>query len=256
MKKINTKGFNLAYNRHGKGTPLVLIHGYPLDRTIWNDLLPLLENDFDVILPDLRGFGDSDVVESLYKISDMASDIADLLDALSIEKAFVVGHSMGGYISLAFARAYSQRVLGLGLVSSQAMADTLERKQGRYATAAEIIKTGVGPVTESFPALLTPDQKVQVIVRDIIAKQSPAGLASALKAMAERDDSSSILSGFGFPVVIAHGDADSLIPIQRAREINDAIPHSTFLELPEVGHMPMMESPKEVASALKYFLLN
>lgn len=254
MKIINIKGFNLAYTRHGKGTPLVLIHGYPLDHNIWNDMLPLLENDFDVIMPDLRGFGESDVVESQYKISDMASDIADLLDSLSIEKAFVVGHSMGGYISLAFARAYSQRVLGLGLVSSQAIADTLERQQGRYASAAEILKTGIGPVSESFPALLSPDQKVQILVRDLIAKQSPAGLASALKAMAERDDSSSILSGFGFPVAIVHGDADSLIPIQRAREINDAIPNSNLLELPDVGHMPMMESPKAVVSVLKNML--
>lgn len=254
MKKLNINGFNLAYYRQGKGTPLVLIHGYPLDHTTWNDVLPLLGNDFDVIMPDLRGFGASDVVESQYKISDMASDIAGLLDALSIEKAFIVGHSMGGYISLAFARASFQRVLGLGFLSSQATADSLERKQGRYASAEEIMKTGVGPVSESFPVLLSPDQKVQAFVRDLIAKQSPTGLANALKAMAERDDSSPILSGFDFPVAIVHGDADMLIPIQRAREINDAIPHATLLELPEGGHMPMMESPKAVVSILKNML--
>jgi pimeloyl-ACP methyl ester carboxylesterase len=85
----------------------------------------------------------------------------------------------------------------------------------------------------------------------MIAKQPSAGLAGALKAMAERDDSSSILSNFEFPVAIIHGDADALIPIQRAREIKDAVPHATLLELPKVGHMPAMESPQAVASALK-----
>lgn len=251
MKKVNVNGFNLAYSRHGQGTPLVLVHGYPLDHTTWNEVLPFLENDFDVIMPDLRGFGESDVVESQYTISDLASDIAGLLDALKIEKAIIVGHSMGGYVALAFARMYAQRVLGLGLVSSQALADPPERKQGRYASAEQIAKTGIGPVSESFPALLSPDERVQASLRDLIAKQPPAGLAGALKAMAERDDSSSILSGFEFPVAIVHGDADGLIPLQRAREVKDAIPHAILLELPGVGHMPAMETPEAVATVLK-----
>jgi len=251
MKKVNVNGFNIAYTRQGQGTPLVLVHGYPLDRTTWNEMLPLLENDFDLIVPDLRGFGESDLVEGPYTISDMASDIAVLLDTLNTEKAILVGHSMGGYVVLAFARMYPQRVLGLGLVSSQALADSPERKKGRYESADVVMKTGIGPVSESFPALLSPDERVQAFVRDLIAKQRPAGLAEALKAMAERDDSSSILSGFEFPVAILHGDADGLIPIQRAQEIKDAIPHATLLELPKVGHMPAMEAPEAVASALK-----
>jgi len=104
MKKVNVNGFNIAYTRQGQGTPLVLVHGYPLDRTTWNEMLPLLENDFDLIVPDLRGFGESDLVEGPYTISDMASDIAVLLDTLNTEKAILVGHSMGGYVVLAFAR--------------------------------------------------------------------------------------------------------------------------------------------------------
>lgn len=251
MKKVNINGINISYTRQGQGIPLVLVHGYPFDHTTWNELLPHLENDFDVILPDLRGFGQSDVVEEQYTISDMAADLAGLLDALQIEKAFVVGHSMGGYIALAFARTYSRRVLGLGLVSSQALADSPERKQGRYESADGIAKTGIGPVSESFPALLSPDERVQAFVRDLIAKQRPMGLVGALKAMAERDDSSSILSGFDFPVAIVHGDADGLIPLQSSLEIKDAIPHATLLELPGVGHMPAMEAPEAVASVLK-----
>ena len=251
MEKANVNGIQIAYERKGTGTPLVLVHGYPLDHSIWNEVVALLENDFDIITPDLRGFGGSDVVESQYKISDMAADIAGLLDHVGIKKATLVGHSMGGYVSLAFANAYPERLLGLGLVASQALADAPENKIGRYNAAEEILKTGVEPVAEAFSPKLTPDERVQASVRKLIASQRPAGLAGALKAMAERDDSSPILSGFEFPVVIVHGDIDGLIPAQRAQEIKAAIPQAELTELPHIGHMPMMEDPQSTATALR-----
>lgn len=254
MEKVNVNGIQIAYTRKGTGKPLVLVHGYPLDHTIWDEVLPLLENEFDIITPDLRGFGQSEVVESQYKISDMAAEIAGLLDQLGIDKTVIAGHSMGGYISLAFARAYPERVLGLGLVASQALADPPERKQGRYDAAVEIMKTGVGPVAESMSVKLTPDERVQTFVRNLIAVQRPVGLAGTLKAMAERDDSTAILSGLRFPVAIVHGEIDELIPVQRAQEIKADIPHAIFTELSGVGHMPMMENPQATATALKNLL--
>jgi len=254
MEKADINGIQIAYTRKGTGKPLILVHGYPLDHTIWDEVLSLLENDFDIITPDLRGFGQSDIVESQYKISDMAADIAGLLDQLGIEKAVIAGHSMGGYVSLAFARAYPERMLGLGLVASQALADTPERKQGRYDAAAEIMKTGVRPVAETMSAKLTPDKRVQAFVRDLIVAQQPAGLAGALKAMAERDDSTSILPGFKFSVALVHGEEDELIPIQRAQEIKAAIPLAALTELSGVGHMPMMENPQATATTLKNLL--
>ena len=96
MEKVKVNGIQIVYQRKGTGKSLVLVHGYPLDHTIWDEVLPLLEGDFDIILPDLRGFGGSDIVESQYKISDMAADIAGLLDVLEIEKAAIAGHSMRG----------------------------------------------------------------------------------------------------------------------------------------------------------------
>ena len=254
MEKVHVNGVQLAYTREGTGKPLVLVHGYPLDHTIWNEVIPLLNNDFDIITPDLRGFGQSNVVESQYKISDMATDIAGLLDQLGVEKTAIAGHSMGGYISLAFARAYQERVTGLGLIASQALADTPERIQGRYEAADEIIKSGVEPVAEAFSLKLTPNQRVQTFVKKLIAEQQPAGLAGALKAMAERDDSSSVLSSLTFSVAIVHGNLDELIPIQRAQEIKAAVPHATLVELLEIGHMPMMEDPQSTARALRNLL--
>lgn len=254
MEKVNINGVQIAYTRAGSGKPLILVHGYPLDHTIWDEVVPLLKNDFDLILPDLRGFGQSDVVESQYKIVDMAADIAGVLNHLGIEQTAIAGHSMGGYIALAFARAYAERTLGLGLVSSQAPNDSPERKQGRYEAAADIMKSGVKPVADSMSAKLSPDERVQAFVRNLIAAQNPAGLAGGLKAMAERDDSTSALSGFQFPVVLVHGEADALIPVQRAREIKEAIPNATLIELPGGGHMPMMEDPQATVTALKKLL--
>lgn len=251
MEAVQINGIQQAYTRTGEGAPLVLIHGYPLDHTIWYDMVSSLENDFTLFLPDLRGFGLSGISESQYTIADMASDVAGLLDHLGVEKAYIAGHSMGGYVALAFARTYPQRVLGLGLVSTQAVADTPERKQGRYAAAEEILKTGVHPVAEGMSAKLTPDERVQAFVRSLIAAQRPAGLAGALKAMAEREDSTPALSGFQFPVALVHGESDELIPIQQARDVKASVSQATLTELPGVGHMPMMENPQATAAALK-----
>lgn len=251
MLKVTVNGIQIAYNRRGQGAPLVLIHGYPLDHTIWDEVGSLLEDDFDIITPDLRGFGQSDVVEKQYTVSDMAKDIEGLLDNLEIENASIVGHSMGGYVALAFARAFPERVTGLGLVASQALADTPEGKEGRYKTADEIMMTGVGLVADTMSTKLSADERVQAQAQALIARQKPAALSGALKAMAERDDSSPILSSFKFPVVLVHGDKDVLIPIQRAQVIKAEIPHAVLIELSGNGHMPMMEDPRSTAQALK-----
>ena len=220
MNTITVNGINLAYTRLGKGTPLVLIHGFPLDHTSWNEAASLLQNEFDVILPDLRGFGQSTTVETQYTVSDMADDLAGLLDALGIEKAAIAGHSMGGYVALAFAKKYPQRVSGLGLVSSQTAADAPERKEGRYKTAADVAEKGVSVVAEAMTPKLSADASVQAVVRGVIEKQSKSGVIGALKAMAEREDFMPYLSSVKFPVVLIHGDADVLIPIDRAKEVN------------------------------------
>ena len=254
MQKIKINGFDLAFERRGRGLPLVLIHGYPLDHTTWEDVAPLLENDFDLILPDLRGFGQSSGVESTYTVADLASDIAGLLDHLKIEKAFIAGHSMGGYVALAFARAYSQRLVGLGMISSQVLADPPDRKEGRYKTVAEVGERGVGQVAESMAPKLSAIRRVQTFARDLISRQKAAGVIGALKAMAERPDSNDVLAAIKTPVVIVHGDADALIPVERGREMKETVPGADYVELSGVGHMPMMENPQAVAGALKSFV--
>ena len=254
MGKIEVNSIQLAYERRGKGTPLVLIHGFPLDHHTWDEIVPALEDSFDLIMPDLRGFGGSSTVDSFYTMEDFALDLAGLLDNLSIQQAAIAGHSMGGYVALAFARLFPERVRGLALVSSQAVADAEERKQGRYKSAAEVAEHGIASVVESMTPKFTTDKQLQDFVRSSMEQQQPAAYIGALKAMAERTDSTSLLSSLKFPVVIVHGDADALIPIERAREVKTALPQAYFVEISGVGHLPMLEAEEKTVEALKHLI--
>lgn len=249
MDKILVGNITMAYERFGKGTPLLLIHGFPLDHTIWNETASLLKNDFDLILPDLRGFGQSSTLDAQYTLADIADDLAGLLDSLGVEKIALAGHSMGGYVALAFAEKYPQRVSGLGLVASQALADSSERKEGRYKTAQQVAEKGVGVVADAMTAKFSANEKTQNEIRSLINKQSKSGVMNALKAMAEREDLTSLLADF--PVVLIHGNKDDLIPVDRAREIKNLFPQAQLIELPNVGHAPMMDAAEKTAEALK-----
>lgn len=251
MIVTNVNGLEIAYERRGQGPPLVLLHGYPLDHSIWHEVAGLLGSSFDVILPDLRGFGQSAAPGHEYGMGEMAADIAGLLDHLGMERSALAGHSMGGYVALAFARAYPERLAGLGLVSSQAIADTPEGRERRFATARQVAELGVGFLADSMPEKLSPDSRVQSVCAGIIQQQRPAGIIGALKAMAGREDSTPSLASFSIPVSILHGDADALIPLERAREIRAAVSHARLTEFPQGGHMLMLERPQVTAEALK-----
>lgn len=254
MEQLTVNGVQIAFERYGNGTPLLLIHGFPLDHSTWEALLPHLEGA-DVILPDLRGFGESAVVDGAYSMDDMADDLIGLLDALKIEKAAVAGHSMGGYVALALARKAPGRISGLGLVSTQALPDAPERKAGRYATAEQVGAQGSVVVADGMAPKLSANPQHVTALRELILRQPAAGVMGALAAMAERVDSTDLLAAFKFPVAIVHGLADGLIPADRSREMKAFIPQASLTEIPDVGHMPMLDAPVETAGALKKLLL-
>lgn len=253
MLKLPSNGLELAYEREGHGTPLILIHGYPLDHSIWQPLVPLLENRFDLIMPDLRGFGQSLPAGSTTRLSDMAGDLITLMDHLQIQKALVAGHSMGGYVSLAFGRHHLTRLLGMGLISTQASADPPEKRTTRNQLADRVEMNGVGEVADSMPALLTGDPGIQISLKDLILRQDAQGVAGALRAMAERPDSMDVLLSLEIPVVIIHGLADVIMPVDRAREMRAAAKIGSLVEIAGVGHLPMVEAPQAVAEALETF---
>lgn len=243
-------GINLAYSRTGTGKPLVLVHGFPLDGSTWASVIPLLMAKFDVIVPDLRGFGQSTATDDPISMGTYANDLAALLDHLGIAKAAVAGHSMGGYVSLAFAKLHPGRIAGLGLVASQAAADAPDKKEGRYNTAKAVEEQGVSVVADGMANKLTALPDLQVCLRDLMRRQRTGGVTAALRAMAEREDNLAWLASADHPVVLVHGDADALIPADRSHEIAAALPTAKLTVIPGAGHMPMLEAPAAVAEAL------
>ena len=250
MEKLQINGTSLAYERRGTGPALLLVHGFPLDHSTWEALADQLMSDFDLIMPDLRGFGASEASAAANTLAQIAVDLAALLDALNIRQACIAGHSMGGYACLAFARAYPERLLGLGLIGSQAAADNAERKAGRYATARQVEMEGV-KVLAGMAEKLSANPDLTPFFREVILRQNAQGMIAALQAMAERPDASGALSAFKFPVVLVHGLADALIPPERAREIKMLLPQAMLTELPGVGHTAALEAPFETARALR-----
>ncbi len=251
MEKIKVNNIELAYARHGRGMPLVLLHGFPLDHHLWDDVVPFLEDTFDLILPDLRGFGESTITETSVTMEDYASDIAGLLDHLGLQKIALAGHSMGGYVALTFIRLYPERVHGFGLIASQIFADTPERREGRYKSAVEVAENGISGVVEAMTPKFTSDERWQSYAREVMNRQPATAYIAALKAMAERPDSTSLFASLKVPVVIIHGLADALIPVERAREAKRALPSAHLIELEGVGHLPMLEATKQTAEGLK-----
>lgn len=251
---MNLIPVQLYYEEFGKGFPVVFLHGFPFDHTIWEPLVPLMTDKARLILPDLRGHGRSPVPDGIYSMRLLAEDVLNLMNTLKIDTAILVGHSMGGYASLAFAQAYPHRLAGLGLVCTQAGADVPERRQARYQMAEEVRRKGVKVVAENMAPKVTknPDQ-VKPLLK-LILQNKPKGIIASLKGMAERPDALEWLSTISIPSVVLAGGADGLVPLERAQTVAQLLGKAWFVELPGVGHMPMMEAPQATADALNQLI--
>ncbi len=251
---MREQAVELDYQERGQGKPLVLIHGFPFDHTIWEDVASRLESQARLIMPDLRGFGKSPVPDGVYSMRLMAEDIAALLDRLGIHKAILAGHSMGGYISLAFAQAYPERLSGLALVTSQAAADAPERRQARYRLADEVKRKGLKAVVIANLERYSPNPEVRERCKTLMLNAPKKGVIAALKGMAERSDMQEFLSHLQVPGVIVAGGADAIVSPDKAREMAQIMPRGWMVEVPGGGHMPMFEAPEIVAQALSDLL--
>jgi 3-oxoadipate enol-lactonase len=248
---MEMKPVDLYYEEHGQGLPVIFLHGFPFDHTIWGPLVPLLRENARLILPDLRGFGSSPVTDDVYTMRLQAEDIARLMDHLELEKAILVGHSMGGYVSLAFAQAYPGRLCGLGLVATQAAADTPERRQARFKTAEAVAHKGARVVASNMVSMVTHHQELVKPISELILRAHPSGIVGALKGMAERHDLTGGLSNIMVPAVVIAGTADQLLPRDRVETMAQMLPKGWLVEIPDTGHMLMMEDPQAVAAALR-----
>jgi pimeloyl-ACP methyl ester carboxylesterase len=251
---MNLIPVQLYYEEYGKGFPVVFLHGFPFDHTIWEPLVPLMTGKARLILPDLRGLGRSPAPDGIYSMRLLAEDVLTLMDTLKIECAILIGHSMGGYASLAFAQAYPHRLAGLGLVCTQAGADAPERRQARYQTAEEVGRKGVKVVAENMAPKLTKNPELVKPLQKLIMQNKPKGIIASLKGMAERPDALGWLSAISVPAVVLAGEADGLVSPERAQTMTQLLGKAWLVELPGVGHMPMMEAPQATADALNQLI--
>ncbi|WP_299027713.1 alpha/beta hydrolase [uncultured Thermanaerothrix sp.] len=240
----------LAYEIHGEGLPVIFLHGFPFNRHLWDALIPHVAPYARMVLPDLRGFGESPTSADVLAMSLLADDVCYLMDHLNLPQAALVGHSMGGYVALAFAHQYPERLAGLALVASHADPDSSTRRESRYHTVAQIRNRGILPLLEDMPQRLTSSPAVQEKVRLFIQSCSPQTAIQALLGMAEREDANPWLRALHVPFLVVTGSADSLIDPTRIRTMLEPLSTATWVELPGVGHLPMLEAPVELAKAL------
>jgi 3-oxoadipate enol-lactonase len=180
----------------------------------------------------------------------MAADINNLMDSLKIKKAILVGHSMGGYVSLAFVKNYPDRLGGLGLVATQAAADSPEKRQVRLDSIQQVKSDGVAPIVESMLSRLTSRSNLYPVLRNIMVATPRQGVIGTLEGIADREDSTPRLKNIRVPTLIIAGIEDMIIALDRAEEMARLIPNAWLVKIPGAGHMPMMETPDSMVNPL------
>ncbi len=251
-------GTTLAWDEAGQqGQVVVLLHGYPFDRTMWRDQL-LGIHGHRLLALDLRGFGASERGEGSLTVEAYADDVAALLDTLKVPRAVVVGLSMGGYVALAFADRHRERMSGLVLMDTKASADDETGRKGRDDTIATIATDGTSkPVATMMDKLFAGDTPAEVRERVLAMMQraTPAAMTAALGAMRDRPDRRALLPQLnGIPTLVLVGKEDRLTPPAVNQEMAEAVPGADFVLVEGAGHLPPMERPQTVNEALQPFL--
>ena len=244
----------------GPGTPLVLVHGFPLDGRMWEHQRQRLSQGRLLLVPDLAGFGLSPMHGDGHSVEDHAQDLAGMLEARSISSAVVCGFSMGGYVALACAALFPRNVAGLILANTRASADTPDVRQARTRSAQRLLREGTDFLVEEMaPKLVSaaaqqgrPDLMARL--RTIMAAQSPEACAAAQIAMRERQDRTADLAGVRCPVLVVVGAEDAVTPPADARAMARTANKAEFVEVPLAGHAACMERADVFNDALAAFL--
>lgn len=261
MQTIDVKGIPLSVEVRGAGPAIVLVHGYPLDHTMWRHQIDALSASYQVIAPDLRGFGQSQVSPGAVTMQRFADDLAAILDALTVrEPVTLCGLSMGGYIAFGFALGHSHRLAKLVLCDTKSAADTPEAAQTRRDTAQKVLAEGSQAIVDGMvPKLFAPSTiehqpDVVAATRKVMLGTKPEGIAAALRGMAERPDVTSELSRIRVPTLVVCGEHDVITPLEEMRRMAERLPQGTFISIPDAGHLAPLEKPADVNAALLAFL--
>jgi len=253
------RGLATTVDISGEGPPVLFVHGFPLDRTMWRPVASALTG-WRRILPDLRGLGLSEGPQDGHTMAEYADDLAALMDVLRVPKAVVCGLSMGGYVAFELLRRHPERVRALVLANTRAAPDDADGRAKRDATIARIRRDGPGFLAdEMLPKLVGSDTArtmpdVVRQVRAMVSGQPAAGLVGALTAMRDRPDSRPMLGGITLPALVVHGSDDQLIPLAEARAMADAIPDAHFAVIPAAGHLAPLEQAVNTGRVIREFL--
>lgn len=249
----------IAYQSAGQGAVLVLLHGFCEDNTMWADLVPLLSKKYRVLTIDLSGFGYSDLLKE-HSIAAMARTVYAVCQAEKIDRAVVIGHSMGGYVGLELAAQYPDCLLGLGLLHSHPFADSEEKTNNRLKTIAFVERHGIAPFAGQFVRNLFPPAFVQqhkALIEDLVHQTSlhhSDAVVAASKAMIGRKDHRATLQELACPVLMVVGTADKAIASTHSFA-QLALPNTGSVHILEgVGHMAHLEAPAETLEIMVDFL--
>jgi pimeloyl-ACP methyl ester carboxylesterase len=261
------------YIESGTGPPLVLLHAFPVDARMWNGTRALLEEQARVVIPDQRGLGESPLRDAPASalvgveepptpgLDQAAADVVALLDTLGLRRVILGGCSMGGYVAMAVLRAAPERVAGLLLVDTKAVADNAEQRDNRLAVADRAEREGIAGwlADNNLPNLIgrtSRDHRPDVVAeaRALIEAQPPDGVAWAQRAMAARPDSTDTLRAFTGPSLVVAGEEDTLTPPEAARDLAAALPRAELAILPRIGHLAPLEDPSAFADVVRPWL--
>ena len=257
--KTQVNGVTIAYEDKGTGPPIVFLHAFPLNRTMWVPQEAVLSQRFRTISVDLRGLGESDAPHWRYSMEQYARDVRQVLASLGIEKALFVGLSMGGYLEFALYRMYPEMMLGVVLADTRAEADKPEQVQWRFHLAQRTAATGPPAViAEMLPKLLAPtrydrDPGLVARVKSMLSSAPVPGMIGALMAIAERPDSMDLLPVITIPTLVIVGADDVLTTTVDAERMAKGITGAELVVIPDAGHLSNLEQPDRFTIAVERF---
>ena len=247
----------LAYDEAGAGPAVVLIHGHPFNRSMWAAQLGALGDGYRVIAPDLRGYGDSPVTPGTVLMSQLATDVAGLLDRLGVSRAAVAGLSMGGLVTMELAIADPARWWALGLVATTAQPVTEAKRADRMARADLAEREGIRPLADEMAARLFGPNVDPAVADDVMAMMlatDPRGAAAALRGRAGRPDYRPLLSKLDLPAFVGSGDHDVYSTAEITDELTASLRRPHRVTFAGAGHLPNLEATDRFHGELRAFL--
>lgn len=260
MNRVRSGDADIVYTVLGDGPPVVPLHPFPAHHALWLPAAQLLASRYRIVLPDLRGHGDSEIGEGAATMEKHALDLARVLDDADVGRAIFCGVSIGGYILFEFWRRYRGRVAALGLCCTRPQADTDDARNTRLKNAEVVLERG----TEWFVDLMIPKllgKTAQETRPDLVAearrmmlKMSPQDIAQAQQGMADRPDSVATLKTINVPTLVVMGEEDTLAPRSDGELMRQHIPNSRLAVVPKAGHFAIWEQPEAVGKLLRQFV--